>query len=221
VELQQDVPRRRRRNLKDDVASVLVEDIMAGRMRPGDRINQDEICARMGISRLPVREALIALESSGLVQNLPRHGSFVAHITPNDVLDHFAIFGVVSGLATQYAVDTLTDAELDELRALLQKMHKAHDPGTALELNYQFHRKIHTAGTSYRLRAHIKGLLKVIPEALFVGNEWGPRSEADHREILETLVSRDRAKAFTAAEQHLRGSGERAVQMLTEAGFWS
>jgi DNA-binding GntR family transcriptional regulator len=207
--------------LKDDVANVVVEDIMAGRMRPGDHINQDEICARLGVSRLPVREALITLEGSGLVRNLPRHGAFVAQITPDDVRDHFAIFGVVSGVASQHAVDNLTDEELDELRAMLRKMHRAHEPGLALDLNFEFHRKIHTAGTSYRLRAHIRSLLKVIPEALFVGNEWGPQSEADHRDIIEALAARDRERAFEASAAHLRGSGERAVQILTDAGFWS
>jgi DNA-binding GntR family transcriptional regulator len=212
---------RRRRNLKDDVVAVLVEDIMGGRMKPGDRINQDEICERLGISRLPVREALIALESSGLVHNPPRQGSFVAQITPGDVLDHFAIFGVVSGLATQYAVDNLTADELDQQRELLRQMHKAREPSVALELNFKFHRVIHTAGTSYRLRSQIRGLLKVIPEALFAGGEWGPQSEADHAKILDALVARDRDSAFAAAERHLRRSGERAVQMLTESGFWS
>jgi DNA-binding GntR family transcriptional regulator len=211
----------RRGNLKDEVARVIIEDIMSGRVRPGDRIKQDEICQRLGVSRLPVREALITLESSGFVRNPPRQGSFVAHITPADVRDHFTIFGLASGLATRRAVNHLTAEDLVELRAIVDELHRVQDTRTALDLNFRFHRKIHTAGTSYRLRAHIRSLLRVIPESLFAGTEWGPHSEADHLAIIDGLAARDHDRAFSAAAEHLRASGDHAVEMLTRADFWS
>jgi DNA-binding FadR family transcriptional regulator len=64
-------------------------------------------------------------------------------------------------------------------------------------------------------------MARVIPASLFAGTEWGPHSESDHQRILRALLARDRAAAFAATDAHLRNAGERAVQMLTDAGFWS
>jgi DNA-binding GntR family transcriptional regulator len=214
-------PRRLRQNLKDDISNLITEDILSGRIRPGSRVNQDELCKRFGVSRLPVREALIMLENSGFVHNEPRLGSYVSEIAPNDVRDHYALFGVASGLAAQYAVDTLTDAQLGELRELLSTLHKIKDPRQAISLNSAFHRTINKAGTSRRLQAHIRSMARVIPASMFAGNEWGPHSEADHQRILTALVERDREEAFAATDAHLRNAGERAVQMLNDAGFWA
>jgi DNA-binding GntR family transcriptional regulator len=212
-------PRRLRQNLKDDISSLIAEDILSGRIRPGSRVNQDELCKRFGVSRLPVREALIMLENSGFIRNQPRLGSYVSELGPDDVRDHYALFGVASGLAAQYAVDTLTDTQLAELDTVLDELHRAPDRHQAVTLNFVFHRRINKCG-SRRLQAHIRGMARVIPASLFAGTEWGPHSESDHQRILRALVARDRAAAFAATDAHLRNAGERAVQMLTDAGFW-
>ena len=70
----------RRRNLSEDVAEYIREGIMSGALRPGTRIDQDAIAADLGVSRLPVREALISLDKEGLINTIPRRGAFVARM---------------------------------------------------------------------------------------------------------------------------------------------
>ena len=88
---------RRRHNLADEVATHIRTAILAGRLRSGERIDQDAIADELGVSRLPVREALIALDKEGLVNTIPRKGSYVARIDREDIADHYEIFGQLSG----------------------------------------------------------------------------------------------------------------------------
>jgi hypothetical protein len=89
----------RRRNLREDVADRLRNDILTGRLTPGKRIDQDQLAAELGVSQLPVREALIQLDQEGLVETIARRGSYVPQLTPEDIADQYRIFGLVSGLA--------------------------------------------------------------------------------------------------------------------------
>jgi len=105
----------RRRNLAEDVAEYIRASIMSGALLPGERIDQDAIAAELGVSRLPVREALISLDKEGLIRNLPRRGAFVAEMDREDVLDHYQLFGQVAGLAAARAAARMTADEVDRL----------------------------------------------------------------------------------------------------------
>ena len=89
----------RRRNLAEDVAEHIRQEILAGRFRPGDRIDQDAIAVQLGVSRLPVREALIALDQEGLIESIPRRGAYVQRLEREDIADHYQLFGQAAGLA--------------------------------------------------------------------------------------------------------------------------
>src|SRR5580704_12088377 len=109
---------RGRRNLKAGVANVITAQILSGEMRAGQRIDQDALAAELGVSRLPIREAIIMLENVGFVTSISRRGSYVASITPDDVLDHYEIFGMAIGLAARRAASMLTEEELSRLEEL-------------------------------------------------------------------------------------------------------
>ena len=94
----------RRGNLADEVADHIRDSILTGRLRPGTRIDQDAIAKDMGVSRLPVREALISLDQEGLVRTLPRRGAYVERVQREDIADHYQLFGTVAGLAAARAV---------------------------------------------------------------------------------------------------------------------
>ena len=75
--------------LKQRAAQEIRRRIFAGEMRPGSKVDQDAIAADLGISKLPVREALIALDGEGIIQVAPRRGAFVAELSREDVRDHY------------------------------------------------------------------------------------------------------------------------------------
>ena len=89
----------KRERFAEEVASELRELILAGTLPSGSRIDQDAVAESHGMSRLPVREALIALEQEGLVVNTQRRGAYVAQFTPEDVLDQYEVYGLVAGIA--------------------------------------------------------------------------------------------------------------------------
>jgi DNA-binding GntR family transcriptional regulator len=210
----------RRRNLKVSVANVITAQVLSGAMRAGQRIDQDALANELGVSRLPVREALIMLENVGFVTSIPRRGSYVAQITPDDVLDHYEIFGMAAGLAARHAASMLTSQELERLEELFLAMHRNHGPDHLADLNYQFHRLINVK-SSNRLRAHLRSLSRAMPmRLLLLSDVFAPEAEAHHRAIIDALVRRDEDAAAQAAAVHLRASGQYAVASLQNAGFW-
>lgn len=210
-----------RTNLKDVVADHLRELIFSGRLRPEDRIDQDEIADRAQVSKLPVREALILLESEGLVRNIPRRGSFVNALTKADIRDHYRIYALVSGIAAERAATDLSDDELQDLSELLEQLEGTQEAGAQEELNHRFHRQINRAGGSLRLRSAIHGLSRTMPSHFYeFASGWGAVANQQHRRIMEALLDRDSAAAGTAMVEHLVSGGDYAVDMLEHQGFW-
>jgi DNA-binding GntR family transcriptional regulator len=213
--------RRVRPNLKDEAATFLRDEIFAGRLKPGDRIDQDQVADDLGISRLPVREALITLEAEGLIETLPRRGAFVARLTRDDVLDQYVIFGTLSGLAAGRAAEILTSDQLDELAALIAAMETSKDSASQEQLNFRFHQIINKAGSSRRLTAVLAQLAKNMPTRFYEFTEdWGERAIGQHKAILEALRTGDPRRAADTVSLHLRSGGEEAVKMLDSLGFW-
>ena len=94
-------------------ASELRDRILTGRLRPGTRLDLDEITREFGTSRTPVREALLELSYEGLVTVTPRSGITVLGITPEDAVDNFAVLATLSGKAAEWATERITEPERD------------------------------------------------------------------------------------------------------------
>jgi DNA-binding GntR family transcriptional regulator len=210
----------RRENLKADVANVITAKILSGELRAGQRIDQDALAGELGVSRLPVREALIMLENVGFVNSISHRGSYVGSITPDDVLDHYEIFGMAAGLAARHAASMLTSEELARLEEMYVAMHRNQGPSHLADLNYQFHRLINSK-SSNRLKAHLRSLGRAMPmRLLLLSDVFAPEAEAHHRAIIDALAARDEDSAAAAAATHLRASGQFTLNELRDAGFW-
>ncbi|MGW0036881.1 GntR family transcriptional regulator [Gordonia sp. NPDC003376] len=207
--------------LKQGAAQEIRRAIFSGELRPGTKIDQDAIAERLGMSKLPVREALIALTGEGIVETIPRRGAFVADLSPEDIRDHYWMLGVISGLAAERAAATLTEAELDELRDVASRMESSDDLFEIDRLNFDFHRIINKGTRSRRLIAELKLLSGAIPEGFFDAHpESVASSLRDHQEIVDALASRSPGMARTLIEGHFLRGGHRAVALLRERGFW-
>lgn len=210
-----------RPNLKQEVASRLRELIFSGDLRPGSKIDQDELAQKFGVSKLPIREALITLESEGLVDNLPRRGSFVAPLSREDITDHYDVFGVIAGMAAERASAAFTDEDLDLLEDLVVQMEQSTSTAEQEELNFRFHRLINRAGASRRMRWVLQLLGKSIPTRYFeLISGWAEMAHSQHREIIDAFRRGDAEAARHAVERHLRDSAQHAVHILEERGFW-
>jgi DNA-binding GntR family transcriptional regulator len=208
-------------SLKDSAADYLREQILTGKLTPGTKIDQDEVSDALGVSRLPVREALIELADEGLVDAVPRRGAFVARLERADIIDHYRIFGLVAGLAASRAATSLSDAQLVELRAVHQSFVAAPDADEQAYWNHEFHKRINRAGGSRRLVSVIALLSRSLPVRYFeFVPGWAEASARHHARILSALEQRDAHEAQRIMEHHVIEGGELAVGILQEMGYW-
>lgn len=215
--------RRVRQNLKQEAAKYIRDLIFSGEVHPGQRLDQDKLAEALGVSRLPVREALITLEAEGMVNNIARRGSFVARLEPDDILDHFTMYGLLSGVAAARVAERRTPELMADLADISARMRETSDPAEHDRLNYSFHQAINRAGGSRRLISVLRILSDNMPSHFFETNtEWEFREQAfdEHDEIVEAIKNGDAAAASTAVATHFRHTGEQAVRMLSGVGFW-
>lgn len=209
-----------RRNLGEQVAAHVRGLIFTGDLRPRQRVPQDELAALLGVSRLPVREALIALEGEGLVDIQLHRGAFVAAITRRDISDHYVMYGMLHGLAAKRAAVLADDALLDRLTELHDRMHRTSADRLG-DLNWEFHRQINLAGGSLRLSAVLRSLVRSIPSNFFdVVEEADTAADVAHAHILDAVRLGDGPAAEAACVGHLREEGELVVRALERRGFW-
>ena len=115
-------------SLKDTAAAYLREQILTGKLTPGHQGRPGRDQRGAGMSRLPVREALIELAQESLIDAVPRRGAFVARLERADIVDHYRIFGLIAGLAASRAATSLTDEQL--VRAARTSTSRSSRPPT-------------------------------------------------------------------------------------------
>jgi DNA-binding GntR family transcriptional regulator len=208
-------------SLKDAAAAYLREQILTGQLVPGTKIDQDEISEALGMSRLPVREALIELAQESLIDAVPRRGAFVASLDRADIVDHYRIFGLIAGLAASRAATSLTEEQLADLRGVHESFVAAKDPDGKAYWNHEFHKIINQAGGSRRLASVLGLLSRSLPVRYFeFVPQWADISASHHARILQALELRDAHEAQRMVEHHLAESGDLAVEILQEMGYW-
>ncbi len=187
-------------------AGELRDRILTGRLRPGDRLDLEQITSEFGISRTPVREALLELSFEGLVEVTPRSGITVIGITPADAVDNFAILATLAGKGAELAATRCTPAQREELRELAAAVHGADD---VVEANRLFHRAINRSARSPRLLTHLRQAVRVVPGNYFeLFPEQEERSRVEHAALLDAVDRGDGPAARALMEAHVLTAGE-------------
>ena len=187
----------------------LREMIESGALAPGERITEQALAARFGVSRTPLREALRALATEGLVETAPNRGARVARLTPADVDEIFPIMAQLEALAGELAAARLTDLELAELKALHYEMALHHTRGASrayLVVNERIHDKILSAAGNATLSTLYRSLAGRVRRARYASPmseaQWA-RSLAEHEAILAALEARDGPRLSALLRDHV------------------
>jgi DNA-binding GntR family transcriptional regulator len=195
--------------------------LLEGEIPPGTRIPERELCARLKISRTPLREALKVLAAEGLVQLLPNRGSRAAKLTDKDMRDLFEVCQGLEALAGELACERISDEAIAEVAAAHAAMAQHYRSGDLISY-YRCNRAIHEAIVAAAGNPVLSGLYESVTarirRARYVTPMTPPRwalALQEHEAILNALRRRDGVGLSHILRTHLRHKREEVMQ----AGF--
>lgn len=195
--------------LRDVVFGALREAIIAGELKPGERLMEVQLAEEMGVSRTPVREAIRKLELEGLVVMIPRKGAYVAGLSLKDAADVFEIRESLEGLAAALAADRITDEELEAMEKILVEIHESAESGDVeaiIKQDAEFHQVLFAATRNDRLAQMINNLKEQIDRFRVQSFTNPARIKSilqEHRRIVNAIKERDADKAEKLAKDHI------------------
>lgn len=212
-----------RRPLHEETVERLRDLIVQGRLAPGARLNERVLCAQLGISRTPLREALKLLAQEGLVELLPNRGAMVSRIDPERLAATLQVMGALEALAGELACRYATPSRLARIRVLHEKMlamHARGDLAAYFRYNQAIHLEIVEASRNEPLANTYRQLNANVRRARFMANlskERWDEAVREHEEILAALEARDVPKLKQLLEDHLTHKLAAVLQTIEKA----
>jgi len=209
---------RRTESLASLVRKELERMIVTGELKAGDRLNENALAERLGVSRGPIREACRGLEQSGLVEVQVNRGTFVRQIGLQQALDIYDLRGALFGFAGRTLAARITPAQLARLADLVQAMDAAvEDIDAYYPLNVEYHATL----VEFCGNAHLTATYRNLAKELHLFRRRGLVSEgvmqisnSEHRAILAALAARDPARASALMEAHILAGKARLLKTL-------
>lgn len=204
----------------EKLREAIEESIATGAFAPGMHLDETELAQRFGVSRTPLREALIQLSSMGIVALRPRRGAVVAEVTPQRLLEMFEVMAELEAMCGRLAARRMSAAD----HAILARAHKAceaacvaEDPDAYYHENEQFHHAIYAGSHSGFLIEQTSAMHRRLRPyrrlQLRVRNRLSA-SFSEHNGIVEALIAGDADVAAERLRQHILVQGERFTDLL-------
>lgn len=209
-----------RRSLYGELATQMRDLIIRGELKAGDKISEQALCLRFGVSRTPLREALKVLANEGLVILSPNRGASVARISPEEIDELFPIMGAMEALAGETVCARITDAEITALEMMHDEMlehYRAGDMPAYLRINRQIHEKLFEIAGNGALTQLYQTLMVRIHAVRFVAQKSAERwreAVEDHERMMVALRARDGTRLAAVLKEHLRHKAEMVHESL-------
>ncbi len=209
-------------SLRIRVFNALENAILDGEYAEGDSLNEIKLSQELGVSRTPVREALMQLELEGLVENIPNKGAVVVGISEKDIEDIYAIRIRIEGLASRLSAEKINEDELKALEKIvdLQEFYLTkNDVEQIWRLDSDFHKIIYDSSRSRPLRSTLSSFHNYIKRARDISVKVEGRAEksvAEHRAILEAIRSGNGALAEQLTAEHIANAKENLLAQNKE-----
>jgi DNA-binding GntR family transcriptional regulator len=209
-----------RRSSGDRAALYIRRLIFDGELRPGARVPQDDVARSMGISRIPVREALIALEREGWVTIQMHRGAFVNALDERAVRDHFDLYGLTYGFSVERAAERGGAELVRRLDAQEQVLAAARDPEAVWQAAVGFHAAVVEATRSPRLKVVLRAMSGMIPGNFFAQVPGSIETEkAGIAEVAAAVRAGDAGRAAEVYRRTMRAQGDHVVALLESRGL--
>lgn len=209
--------------------------LLRGALRPGERIAEIPLSAKLGVSRTPLRLAFEKLEHEGLIKALPHSGFTATEFSIADIWDAIETRGILEGAAARLAAERLTDpAQLEPMRRIKREMEEIlrmdfESFSRYLDLNEAFHACILDLANNQALRRAIDQVYKVpfaspssrvlLPKTLPGSRDIIPIASEHHRALIEAIENREGARAESLGREHARLTRRNLEEALADQSF--
>jgi DNA-binding GntR family transcriptional regulator len=203
----------------ESLVDRLRHDILRGGLEPGLPLRQDEIAARCGVSKIPVREALLQLVAEGLVVLQPNRGFTVAGLQPQEAEEILEIRAVLECQAMRDAMPKMTDADVGRAAVILDQAEATDALDRWSDLNWEFHATLYAPAKRKRLLDLIRQVSNPTDRyirVLISNANYRGRAEREHRAILSACDVRNAEAAVALLDQHIRQTGVLLAAFLKE-----
>jgi len=205
----------------DQLRRTLEEEIFTGRLKPGDRLDEQSLAQRFNVSRTPVREALRQLSASHLIEVRPRQGAVVAVITLPRLIEMFEIMAELEGMCARLAARRMTEAERQALQTIIaeaDQFAEQVDLDAYYTNNRQFHDAIYNGSHNHVLEEMTRSLHnRTAPYRRHQLNRPGRIHEslAEHKKVVEAILAVDPEAAGKAMNRHVNVQGDVFADFLS------
>lgn len=202
-------------SLSTDLSIRLKEDILSGKLRKNQKLTEQAICETYKVSRTPVREALVALESEGLIETIPNRGAFVVGLSSQDMADIFTLRKIYEVQAIKWAIERISDDEMEDLEENFDFMEfytMKKDIDKMLNINVNFHQMIYKASHN-RLLQHLLSSYQIYVKhtkaAAMQKPSYLETVLEEHRKIFQAFKDRNIEAGAAAMAEHMDRSRAR------------
>ncbi|NLY42644.1 MAG: GntR family transcriptional regulator [Clostridiaceae bacterium] len=199
-------------SLRAKVFRALEEDILNGKLQPGDSLIETKLSDELGVSRTPIREAIRQLELEGLVKAVPNKGAVVLGVSAQDIQDIYVIRMMIEGLAARWAAEKINDDEIEQLKETVELSEfytNKNDMQRLQELDSKFHELIYEACKSKPLRQVLTMFhhhIKRARGASFATPGRAKKTLEEHKAILKAIIDRDGERAEKLTYEHIKNA---------------
>lgn len=201
----------------DPIYEALKAAIMAGQLAPGEPLRQDEIARQHGVSKIPVREALLRLEVDGFVLFRKNKGATVREISPAEVLDLMDIRVALECRALELAIPQMAQSDLDRAQAILQACRPDADLAEWSGLNERFHQAIYEPcgnGALLQMIADLRARLGPFVRLLVTETTGFQRPLQEHQDILDACAAGQSARAVNLLRAHIETTRRETAALM-------
>jgi len=205
--------------LPEKISASLEQAILQGKVRPGDRLIENDLSRSFGISRGPIREAFRLMEKEGLIKMIPRKGAIVRPLSREDLSEVYEVISVLEGLAGRLFCERGTREDLARLKKIYKGMEtqvKRNSLSKYEKLNREFHDVFINGSGNKRIRQICSTFQKQIRWFQKITLSFAGRQEIslkEHKRMLDAFSKRDSERAEHEAREHVK----RASKMYLNA----
>lgn len=206
-------------NTPEAIASALRNAILHGRLRSNQPLRQDQIAEQFGVSKIPVREAMVQLRAEGLIAFLPNRGFVVSELSPAEVEEIYVMRMALETKALERAIPNLRSTDFIRAASVLDISEVEDDSAQWSELNWEFHSTLYQAAQWPRLLGAIEVLHNNVARYLliYLGSlSARDASQAEHKKMLQACKKRDVGLAAHILQRHLAHASNRLVSFLSK-----